>query len=115
MTDDTERDNAGLPTGYGIKTNANPLKKFVKEDKLYLNKDELRSVLQFYNGLIGKGDGTYATNFAARDATISSGIMEVSGGSRLNYRISPSWTSGTYSEGGANINYAQVTVVDFSN
>lgn len=115
LTDDTERDNAGIPTGYGIKTNANPLKKFIKEDKLYLNKDELLSVLKFYNGLIGKGDGVYATNFASRDQFISSGIMEVSGGSRLNYRISPSWTSGTYNEGGANINYAQVTVVDFSN
>jgi hypothetical protein len=115
LTDDTERDNAGIPTGYGIKTNANPLKKFVKEDKLYLNKDELLSVLKFYNGLIGKGDGPYATNFAARDQFISSGIMEVSGGSRLNYRISPSWTSGTVGEGGANVNYAQITTVDFSN
>ena len=65
----------------------------VTEDKLYLDKDQLRDVLKFYNGLAGLGTGVYATTLASRDATITSGILEVSGGSRLNYRIQPDWTN----------------------
>ena len=92
LQDVTQRENAALGTGHGIETSGIPNRRFVKEDKLYLTKDQLWNTLKFYNGLIGQGTGVYATNLASRDATITSGIMEVEGGSRLNYRIAPAWT-----------------------
>jgi hypothetical protein len=95
LQDLTLRDYAGIGTGHGIRTKGIPLRPFVKEDKLYLEKDQLRDVLKFYNGLIGQGTGLYATNISSRDATITSGILEVSGGSRLNYRVSPEWVPNT--------------------
>jgi len=91
LQDVTLRENASIGTGYGIETSGIPNRRFVKEDKLYLTKNQLRNTFQFYNGLIGQGTGVYSTNLASRDATITSGIMELSGGSRLNYRLSPSW------------------------
>lgn len=95
LQDITLRDYAGLSTGYGIETSGIPNKRFVKEDKLYLDKEQLRDVLQFYNGLMGQRSGVYTTSLASRDATITSGIMDVSGGSRLNYRIHPDWVNNT--------------------
>ncbi len=44
--------------------------------------------------MIGQGTGLYATNLASRDAAITSDTLEVSGGSRLNYRLSPTWNAG---------------------
>ena len=52
-------------------------------------------VLKFYNGLIGQGAGKYATPLAARDSTISDQYLELSGGSRLNYRVNPLWDDRT--------------------
>ena len=92
LQDVTQRENAAIGTGHGIETSGIPHRKFVKEDKLYLEKDQLRDVLKFYNGLIGQGTGVYATNLASRDLTITSEVMELNGGSRLNYRIHPDWT-----------------------
>ena len=92
LQDVTQRENAAIGTGHGIETSGIPHRPFVKEDKLYLEKDQLRGVLKFYNGLMGQGTGLYATNLASRDATITSEIMEISGGSRLNYRLHPDWT-----------------------
>ena len=91
LQDLTQRENAGIGTGYGVETSGVPLRPFVKENKLELSKDQLRDVLKFYNGLIGQGVGQYATTIASRDATITSGTLEVSGGSRLNYRVHPEW------------------------
>ena len=91
LQDLTMRDMAAIPTGYGIETSGVPLRKFVEEDKIYLNKEQVRDVLKFYNGLAGLGEGQYATNLQSRDATITSGTLEVSGGSRLNYRLHPQW------------------------
>ena len=91
LQDVTQRDNAAVGTGHGVETSGIPLRKFVKEDKLYLDKDQLRDVLKFYNGLAGLGTGLYATPLASRDATITSETLELSGGSRLNYRIQPDW------------------------
>jgi len=95
LQDVTQREHAAIGTGYGIETSGIPHRKFVKEDKLYLDKDQLVDVLKFYNGLIGQGTGVYATNLASRDATITSEVLELSGGSRLNYRIAPDWTINT--------------------
>ena len=93
LQDVTQRDQAAIGTGHGIETSGIPLRKFVKEDKLYLDKDQLVDVLKFYNGLTGQGTGVYATNLASRDSTITSQTLELSGGSRLNYRIHPAWTN----------------------
>ena len=112
LQDVTQRENTGIGTGHGVATSGIPLRPFVTEDKLYLEKDQLRDVLKFYNGLAGLGTGMYATTLASRDATITSGTMEVSGGSRLNYRISPDWTPGVLKETGAapnrHFNYTNV-------
>lgn len=66
-----------------------------------LEKDELAEVLKFYNGLAGV-DKVYRNKLNSRDASITSGTLEVSGGSRLNYRIHPRWayheTDGTYDQ-----------------
>lgn len=109
LQDKTLRDRAGIGTGYGVKTKGTPLRPFVNETKLELSKDQLRDVLKFYNGLMGQGTGLYATNLASRDATITSGVLEVSGGSRLNYRIHPDWVPHTP---GSHGNY---TEVEFNN
>ena len=109
LQDKTLRDRAGIGTGYGVRTKGTPLRPFVKEDKLELSKDQLRDVLKFYNGLIGQGAGVYATNLASRDATITSGVLEVNGGSRLNYRIHPDWVPHTKPATG------QYTEVEFNN
>jgi len=105
LQDLTLRDEAGIGTGYGIESSGTPLRPFVKEDKLELSKDQLLDVLKFYNGMIGQGVGKYATNIASRDATITSGTLEVSGGSRLNYRIHPDWVPNTP---GSHDNYTEV-------
>ena len=106
LQDLTLRDYAGVGTGHGIESSGTPLRPFVKVDKLELSKDQIRDVLKFYNGLIGQGIGQYATNIASRDATITSGTLEVSGGSRLNYRIHPEW--GPHTKDGTYENYTEV-------
>ena len=106
LQDLTLRDYAGIGTGHGIKSSGTPLRPFVKENKLELSKDQLHDILKFYNGLIGQGVGQYATNIASRDATITSGTLEVSGGSRLNYRIHPEW--GPHTKDGTYENYTEV-------
>lgn len=113
LQDKTLRDRAGIGTGYGVKTKGTPLRPFVKEDKLELSKDQLRDVLKFYNGLIGQGTGVYATSLASRDATITSGVLEVSGGSRLNYRIHPDWVPHTKDD--AVDGHQNYTEVEFNN
>jgi hypothetical protein len=94
LTDITLREQAAIPTGHGLQTSGWPLRRFVKEDKLYLDQTELREVLKFYNGLAGL-DTLYSGVLNSRDATITSETLEVSGGSRLNYRIHPDWVTNT--------------------
>ena len=91
LQDVTQRENAGIGTGYGIETKGTPLRPFVKEDKLELDKDEMQSVLKFFTGLMGSGVGVYATNYAARDKALTASVMERDGGGRLNYRLNPLW------------------------
>jgi len=110
LYDLTLLDNAGIGTGYGTETDGIPLKKFVKEDKLYLTKDQLLDTLKFFTGLIGQNTGEYYTNLASRNATITSGVLELSGGSRLNYRISPDWVPNTKAA-----TYNNYTTVEFDN
>jgi hypothetical protein len=94
LTDITLREQAAIPTGHGLQTSGWPLRRFVKEDKLYLDQTELREVLKFYNGLAGL-DTLYSGVLNSRDARITSETLEVSGGSRLNYRIHPDWVTNT--------------------
>jgi hypothetical protein len=110
LQDLTLRDYAGIGTGYGIETSGVPLKRFVKEDKIYLNEEELFDVIKFFNGLIGQGTGQYATNLASRNAMITSGTLEVSGGSRLNYRTNPDWVPNVKAA-----TYNNYTSVEFDN
>jgi hypothetical protein len=94
LTDITLREAASIPTGHGLETSGWPLRRFVKEDRLYLDQYELREVLKFYNGLAGL-DTKYTSILNSRDATLTSGTLEASGGSRLNYRIHPDWVTNT--------------------
>ena len=91
LTDVTLSGWAGTPLGFGTATNGTPLRSFVKEDVSYLDKEDLRHVLKFYNGLAGQEVGIYNSDIASRDATITETKLEQSGGSRLNYRINPDW------------------------
>jgi len=113
LQDLTQREDAAIGTGHGIETSGIPHRPFVKEDKLYLDKDQLLNTLKFYNGLIGQGTGVYATNLASRDATITSGTLELSGGSRLNYRLSPTW--GVTNAGNTQANFDNFTRVELDN
>ena len=94
LEDVTQRENAAIGTGHGIETSGIPHRPFVKEDKLYLDENQVVDVLKFYNGLAGLATGVYQTSLASRDAAITSESLELSGGSRLNYRIQPDWTPG---------------------
>ena len=109
----TQRENAAIGTGHGIETSGIPNRRFVKEDMLYLTKDQLQNTLKFYNGLIGQDAGVYSTSLASRDAVITSEIMELSGGSRLNYRLSPSW--GTTNTGNTQANFNNFESVELDN
>jgi hypothetical protein len=91
LQDVTQREQAGIGTGYGTETKGTPLRPFVKENKLDLDRDEMQSVLKFFTGLMGSGVGVYATNYAARDKALTASIMERDGGGRLNYRLNPLW------------------------
>tara|TARA_A100000172_G_scaffold74978_1_gene57433 strand:- start:1136 stop:5545 length:4410 start_codon:yes stop_codon:yes gene_type:complete len=113
LQDVTQRENAAIGTGHGIETSGIPNRRFVKEDKLYLTKDQLQNTLKFYNGLIGQDAGVYSTSLASRDAVITSEIMELSGGSRLNYRLSPSW--GTTNTGNTQANFNNFESVELDN
>ena len=113
LQDVTQRDQTAIGTGVGTETSGTPLRPFVTEDKIYLDKDQLRDVLKFYNGLAGLGTGMYATNLASRDATITSGTLELSGGSRLNYRLSPTW--GATNAANTQANYNNFTSVELDN
>ena len=53
-----------------------------------LSKDRLRQIFKFFNDIAGKNS---AQGIASRDAFESSAIMDVSGGSRLDYRNKTSW------------------------
>lgn len=89
LEDKTLKGWAGIGTGKGIETSGTPLRRFVEEYKLDFDEYQLAEILKFYNGLSGKPVPDYTTPLASRDASITSGILEVSGGSRLNYRESP--------------------------
>ena len=116
LYDVTQRENTGIGTGHGVATSGIPLRPWVKEDKLYLNKEQLQNILKFYNGLAGQGAGIFATTLASRDATISSETMEVSGGSRLNYRINPIWTPGfTWQQAPSDHRHYDFTNVELDN
>jgi len=59
-------------------TNYNKAVIQTKYGEAQLDISDLKAVFRFFNDL--------STNLASRNSTITSGIMEVSGGSRLNYR-----------------------------
>jgi phage tail-like protein len=103
IQDLTLKENSGFSTNYGIETSSIPLTPFVTEYKYYTDKEELRTILKFFNSLT---ENPYTT----RNATISSPILDTSGGSRLNYRIHPVLiTRSTFAGTG------QITSIDFNN
>lgn len=109
LQDATLRYEAGISTGLGVPTKGRPLRPFVTEYKYELTKEQLASVLSFYNGLIGQRAGENTTPLASRDANITQDIMGSFGGSRINYRINPEWVTHT---DGSNGNYI---LVEFDN
>ena len=110
LTDLTQKENSGIGTGFGLETSGIPLRRFVKENKIYLTREELRELIKFYNSLMGQGTGVYSTNIASKNSNVTQGILEVSGGSRLNYRIAPDWVPNT-----KNATYEQYTSLEFDN
>ena len=93
LQDVTQRENAAIGTNTGVRTLGTPFRPFVKEDKIELDKQELQGVLKFFTGLMGSGVGTYQTVLASRDKEATFKVMGREGGSRLNYRLHPSWNT----------------------
>tara|TARA_R110002051_G_scaffold167858_2_gene238538 strand:- start:8198 stop:13150 length:4953 start_codon:yes stop_codon:yes gene_type:complete len=91
LQDLTQRENAAVGTNTGVETLGTPFRPFVKENKIELDKQELQGVLKFFTGLMGSGVGTYQTSLASRDKEATFQVMGREGGSRLNYRLHPSW------------------------
>ena len=73
IIDLTQNSRASIETSFG---------------NISLDKDKLLTTLKYFNSVGVSGAAT-------RDAVNSSGSFEVSGGSRLNYRINPYWVSGS--------------------
>lgn len=91
LQDVTLRENAAVPLGFGLQTSGIPFRPFVQEEKAYFSKQQLAEVLGFYNGVAGFAPVKYKSSIGSRTASTTSGILELSGGSRLNYRVSPEW------------------------
>ena len=68
-----------------------PFKSWCSSLTVDLTPEELRTILIQYRGMAGDIDSRSKLN--SRDAAITASIMEVSGGSRLNYREHPDWPS----------------------
>ena len=95
LQDMTLREWAGVPLGFGEESQR-PNMPFVDEDTVELEKDELYEILKFFNGIIvpRRVDATNVTYFnpiPSRTLVAGDSLLETSGGSRLNYRLSPYW------------------------
>lgn len=88
LQDLTLKQNSGIGTGYGIQSSSIPLYPFVEEFRYFTDKEELRTILKFMNGLTTDA-------YTSRKASDSSGILDTSGGTRLNYKLHPSLVGGT--------------------
>jgi hypothetical protein len=102
IQDLTLKQNSGFQLNYGIETSSIPLVPFVEESRFYTDKDELKTILKFFNDLI-------IDPYTSRVATNSSGILDTSGGSRINYKIHPDLVSGTA------LTQGQYTSIDLKN
>ena len=102
LQDLTLKQNSGFQLNYGIQTSSIPLVPFVTEERFYPDKDQLRYILKFFNEL-------HQNPLSTRDSTISSPILDTSGGSRINYKIHPSLVSKT------GLSNGQYTTLDFTN
>lgn len=61
---------------------------YCKEYRVDLDKNQLFAILKYFNSLAGAYNNF---GYASRIASQTSGVFEVSGGSRLNYVQSPDW------------------------
>jgi len=102
LQDLTLKQNSGFQLNYGVETSSIPLVPFVDEARFYTNKEELRSILKFFNELV---EDPYTSRVAAN----SSGTLDTSGGSRINYKIHPDLVA--LAGGGA----SQITSLDTRN
>lgn len=109
LTDETQKEKCSTYLNTADLT-FNVLDKDKKIVKYYFTKEEFREILQFYNGMIGLGKVVYNNNLLSRDASITSGVMEASGGSRLNFRIHPDWLTNS-----KNANYEQLSSLEIIN
>lgn len=97
LQDLTLREGASIPSDYGLETSSRPNLKFLKEEVAYLEKEELRNVLKLFNGISVprvnySNNKKYFNPIPSRTLPDSEDcLFEVSGGSRLNYRLSPFW------------------------
>ena len=83
--------NNGAVTNDFISTSTKiPLESIYCNDfRVKLSKEQLLSIARFYNTIAGY----YASEmpYASRDASKTASFLGVSGGSRVNYIISPDW------------------------
>lgn len=78
---------------------------YSKEFRVDLSKEHILNIIKYFNQITGAYESSKIDNFkgyASRVASSTSGIYEVSGGSRINYVEDPNW--GTVSLNGENLN-----------
>ena len=63
LQDLTQREDTSIGTGHGIETSGIPYRPFVKEDKIYLDKDQLVSRLNYRIGPAGTPGYAKQANF----------------------------------------------------
>jgi hypothetical protein len=66
---------------------------YCKEYRVDVNRNHLQSIIRYFNEIAGAYTSEFG--YANRSASYTSGVYEVSGGSRINYVESPFWN--TYS------------------
>lgn len=91
LQDITNRERAAIPAA-GEDTAGVPFTPICNVSSVPYSKYELTEIFKFFNSISGD---RYAQPWASRNSLITSSIMEVSGGSRLNYRTNPAWLANT--------------------
>ncbi len=99
----TMAEQAGVGLGFGDESEGVPFRPFINEARVSFNKEDLRTVLKFFNS-------RQSSQYGSREAMNTSSIMNVSGGSRLNYRLPTSAVATSIST-----NYQSFSNLQFKN
>lgn len=85
---------------------------YCKEFRVDLSKEHILNIIKYFNQIAGAYESSKVDNFkgyASRVASSTSGIYEVSGGSRINYVEDPNWGANSPN---ANTLRDQITIIN---